>query len=366
MSPKWTPSAKYFVLALILGAVLVLIRYARSLVGPLVISALLAFVLNPLVEKLAAYRRLRRESAVLIVYLLFLAILIAIPLVLTPLVIRQFLNLSIDLLAIEQQINTFLSQRITIGGMSFSPPALVPQDLNVYLQEFILQTSTGALNRLGELSFNLAWLLVIMVTTYYLLKDSARLSKWVIGLAPQAYRDDARKFLSELNRIWSAYLRGQLILMLAIAVSTSIVMSAIGLRGAFGIGILAGLLDIIPSLGPLIAGVIAGLVALIFGSSYLNISNSLFAILVIVIFLVIQQIENIWLRPKIMGQTLRLHPGLVFVGVIGALVLSGILGALVIIPLMATIDLLGKYILAKLWDKPPWQEETTITEVTME
>jgi predicted PurR-regulated permease PerM len=250
--------------------------------------------------------------------------------------------------------------------MSFSPPALVPQDLNVYLQEFILQTSTGALNRLGELSFNLAWLLVIMVTTYYLLKDSARLSKWVIGLAPQAYRDDARKFLSELNRIWSAYLRGQLILMLAIAVSTSIVMSAIGLRGAFGIGILAGLLDIIPSLGPLIAGVIAGLVALIFGSSYLNISNSLFAILVIVIFLVIQQIENIWLRPKIMGQTLRLHPGLVFVGVIGALVLSGILGALVIIPLMATIDLLGKYILAKLWDKPPWQEETTITEVTME
>jgi predicted PurR-regulated permease PerM len=365
MSPQWSLSTKYIVLAFILGAILAIITYARPLIGPLVISALLAFVLNPLVDRLAAYRRLRRDSAVLIVYLLFLALLIAIPSVVTPLVIRQFLNLSIDLLAMEQQMNTFLSQTITIGGMSFSPPALIPQDLNEYLQEFILQASTGAFTRLGELTFNLAWLLVIMVTTYYLLKDSARLSRWVIGLAPKGYHDDARKFLSKLNRIWSAYLRGQLILMLAISVSTSVAMSAIGLRGALGVGILAGLLDIIPSLGPLIAGVIAALVALIFGSSYLNISNLIFAIIVIIIFLVIQQIENIWLRPQIMGQTLRLHPGLVFVGVIGALALSGILGALVIIPLMATIDVLGKYIHAKLRDAPPWKEEIVqITEDT--
>lgn len=357
MSPQWSLSTKYIVLAIIFGAILAIITFARPIIGPLVISALLAFVLNPLVDRLAAYRRLRRDSAVLIVYLLFLALLIAIPSVVTPLVIRQFLNLSIDLLAMEQQINTFLSQRITIGGMSFSPPALIPQDLNEYLQEFILRASTGAFNRLSELTFNLAWLLVIMVMTYYLLKDGARLSKWVIRLAPQAYHNDVREFLKKLNRIWSAYLRGQLVLMLAVAVSTSVAMSAVGLRGAVGIGILAGLLDIIPSLGPLIAGVIAGLVALIFGSSYLNISNVIFAIIVLVIFLVIQQIENIWLRPQIMGQTLRLHPGLVFIGVIGALVLSGILGALVIIPLMATIDVLGKYILARLRDELPWQEE---------
>ena len=153
------------------------------------------------------------------------------------------------------------------------------------------------------------------------------------------------------------FLRGQFILALLIAIMTSVSMAAVGLRGAIGVGILAGILDIIPSVGPFVGGVIAVLVALIFGSSYLNISNIIFAILVFVIFMVIQQIENIWLRPQIMGQTLRLHPALIFVGVIGALVLSGVLGALVIIPIMASVGVLGRYINAKLLDKQPWDGE---------
>jgi predicted PurR-regulated permease PerM len=65
---------------------------------------------------------------------------------------------------------------------------------------FVIQASTGAFDRLGELTSNLAWLLVILVATFYLLKDSARLLNWLVELAPQAYQDDARKYLSELTR----------------------------------------------------------------------------------------------------------------------------------------------------------------------
>jgi predicted PurR-regulated permease PerM len=357
MSPHWNSTTKYTVLALILVSLVAALYFIRPLIGPLVISALLAFVLTPLVDRLALRRKMKRDIAVLVVYLLFLVPLIAIPSVIAPIAIRQVMNLSFDLIEIEKQIETFLSQTIVIGGLTFSMPAIIPQDFNQFLQDFVLQASTGAFDRLGELTSNLAWLLVILVATFYLLKDSARLLDWLVGLAPQAYQGDARKYLSELNTIWGAFLRGQLILVLLITVSTSISMAAVGLRGAIGVGILAGVLDIIPSLGPLVAGVIAGLVALIFGSSYLNISNVFFAILVVAIFLVIQQIENIWWRPQIMGQTLRIHPGLVFVGVIGALALSGILGALVIIPLMASLGTLGRYIQAKLRDEPPWQED---------
>lgn len=356
-SPHWQTTTKYVVLALVFAAIIATVYFARPLIGPLIVSALLAFVLTPLVERLAAHRRLPRNTAVLIVYLLFPALLIAVPSVVTPLVIRQFLRLSIDLLEIEQQIETFLGEPFTVGGFSFSLPSILPQNSDQFLQDFIFQASSGAFNRLGEATSNLAWFIVILVATFYFLKDGARLANWMVGLAPQEYQGDARRFLRELNRIWGAFLRGQLTLMLVIAVATSVTMSAVGLRGAVGIGILAGILDIIPSLGPLVAGVIAALAALIFGSSYLNISNYIFAAIVGVIFLVIQQVENIWLRPQIMGQTLRLHPGLVFVGVIGALALSGILGALIIIPLMASISVLGRYIQAKLRDEPPWQEE---------
>jgi predicted PurR-regulated permease PerM len=357
MSPNWQTSTKYIVIALVIVAVIATVSFARALIGPLVISALLAFVLNPLVEKLAAYRRVSRDAAVLIVYLLFIALLIAIPSSVLPFVIPQLLNLSFDLIEIENQIESFFSQTLYIGGFSFSLPALIPQDLNQVLQDFVFQITTGAFNRLGEFTSNLAWLLVILVAIFYFLKDSTRLSTWFVNLAPPAYHDDMRKFLSQLNRIWGAYLRGQLILMLVIAITTSVAMSAVGLRGAIAIGILAGILDLIPSLGPLVAGVVAALAALIFGSSYLTVSNVIFAAIVVVIFLVIQQIENIWLRPQIMGQTLRLHPGLIFIGVIGALAISGILGALVIIPLMATIGVIWKYVQAKLSDEPPWQEE---------
>ncbi len=357
MSPHWNSTTKYTVLALILVSLVAALYFIRPLIGPLVISALLAFVLTPLVDRLASRAKMKRDIAVLVVYLLFLVPLIAIPSVIAPIAIRQVMNLSFDLIEIEKQVEEFLSQTVSIGGMTFSMPAIIPQDFNQFLQDFVLQASTGAFDRLGELTSNLAWLLVILVATFYFLKDSARLLDWLVGLVPQAYQDDARKYLSELNKIWGAFLRGQLILVLLITVSTAITMSAVGLRGAIGVGILAGILDIIPSLGPMVAGIIAGLVALIFGSSFLNISNALFAVIVVAIFLVIQQVENIWWRPQIMGQTLRIHPGLVFVGVIGALALSGIVGALVIIPLMASIGVLGRYIQAKLRDEPPWQDD---------
>jgi predicted PurR-regulated permease PerM len=357
MSPRWNLSTKYIVFALMFVAIVATIYFVRPLIGPLIISAILAFVLTPLVERLASYRRLRRDVAVVIVYIIFLVLVIAIPSSVLPFVVPQLLNLSFDLLEIEQQIEVFLSRTITLGGFSFSLPALIPEDLNQFLQDFIIQASSGAFNRIGEITSNLAWLLVILVATFYFLKDSARLSNWFIELLPQEYHEDARMFLAQMNRIWGAFLRGQLILVLLITITTSVTMSAVGLRGAIAFGILAGVLDLIPSLGPTVAGVIAGLVALIFGSSYLNISNAFFAAIVVMIFIVIQQIENIWWRPQIMGQTLRLHPGLVFVGVIGALTISGILGALVIIPLMATIGVLGKYIKAKLRDEPPWQDD---------
>jgi predicted PurR-regulated permease PerM len=358
MSPKWSPSTKYIVLALVLAAVIATVQFARPLVGPLVISGLLAFVLAPLVDKLAAHRRIQRNTAVVIVYLFFLALLIAIPSIIAPLAVNQVLSLSLDLLTIEVQIEEFLSEPILIGNMAFNLPVQWTQNINQLLQNFIGQASTGALDLIGAVSSNLAWFLVILVATFYFLKDSAKLQNWFVELAPPEYHNDARKYLQELNRIWSAYLRGQLTLMLLIAVTTSIGMAAVGLRGAVGFGILAGVLDLIPSVGPLVAGIIAGLVALIFGSSYLDISNILYSVIVVAIFFFIQQVENIWWRPQIMGHHLRLHPGVVFVGVIGALALSGVLSALVIIPLMASISVLLGYIKAKLRGEDPWADES--------
>jgi len=354
MSPDWSKTTKYIILAIVLAAAIWGINYIRPMIGPLIISALLAYVLNPLVEWVSRHTNLRRNTGVLMVYLLFLTLLIAIPSSITPVIIRQVLRLSVDLLAVERQVEAFVSQPLLIGNLTISPLSQLTQNIDQLLQDFIRQVSSGAFNLLGNVTSNLVWVLVILVATYYFLKDSSKLVDWSIGLFSQDYQQDVEQLFHEMNLVWSAFLRGQLILALVIGVLTSIMMTAIGLRGAVGVGILAGVLDVIPSLGPLVAGVIAFLVALIFGSTYLPISNVLFAVLVLVIFLTIQQIENIWLRPQIMGQTLRLHPALIFIGVVGALALTGVLGALVIIPIMATLGIIGKYLRAKLLDEMPW------------
>ncbi len=354
-SPPWSRLTKYVVLALSFAALLALMRFAAPLFGPLAIAALLAFILAPLTERLAAHRRISRDSAALIVYLIFLVLLIALPSLVVPALIRQVLNLSIDLLAAERAIEEFARQPVSLGVAELTPAIPLTRAIEDALQGFINRVSSGAFNLLGEVSSNLAWLLVVLVTTYYFLKDGGKLLDWLVGWLPQSHHGDARAFIAEMNRIWGVFLRGQIILALIIAAMTSLAMAAVGLRGAVGIGMLAGALDVIPSVGPMVGGFVAVMVALIFGSSYLEISAPVFGLTVGFIFLVIQQIENIWLRPRIMGQNLRMHPALIFVGVIGALALSGVLAALVVIPLMATAGELGRYIYFKIaqTENPP-------------
>jgi predicted PurR-regulated permease PerM len=106
--------------------------------------------------------------------------------------------------------------------------------------------------------------------------------------------------------------------------------------------------------GPFVVMVIGAIVAYVAGSSYLPISNLWFAVLVAVIFSAINVVENIWLRPRIMGASVRLHPAIVFVAVIGSLTLAGILTALFIVPLIGSALVLGRYLYCKILDVNPW------------
>jgi predicted PurR-regulated permease PerM len=196
--------------------------------------------------------------------------------------------------------------------------------------------------------------LVILVTIYYLLLDWQGLRDWLIGLAPDAEQADVYRLLQEINQAWRAYLRGTLTLMFIMAIFFMIVGLAIGLPGAVALGLLTGLLSIIPELGPFIAGIIAALVALFEGSNFLLMSNFWFAVLVGAIYLVVMQVKALWLRPLIMGRFLHLNTGLVFIAIIGAALISGVLAALIILPALVTVGQVGHYIRAKLLGLPPW------------
>jgi predicted PurR-regulated permease PerM len=349
----WSRTTRYLVLIIVLTGLTWLLFAVRALIGPLVIAALLAYVLNPAVTLITSRTKLSHNLSASLVYLLFLAILVAVLVIFVPVVIQQAKSLSLELQGIKVQLEDALTGPVTFLGFDLSLDQLLAE-----LQEISspLLKPERVLRVLKATTTNLAWILVILVTTYYLLRDWERLREWLIRLAPEAYQPDVRRLHKDIQGVWQAYLRGQLLLMLVVGVLTGLGSAAVGLPGAVALGLLAGALDLIPSLGPTVAMMMAAIVAWFEGSAYLPLSNAWFTVVVAVLYTLVQLVENIWLQPRIMGRSLRLHPGLVFVAVVGALALGGTLVALIIAPLLGSAGVVGRYVRCRMLGIEPWLE----------
>jgi predicted PurR-regulated permease PerM len=153
--------------------------------------------------------------------------------------------------------------------------------------------------------------------------------------------------LGSIGRLWIAYLRGQLVLMLVVGVITWLGLVALGVRGALYMGAAAGVLEIVPNLGPVISTVLAAVVALRYGSTYLPISPALMAGLVILFYVVLQQLENILIVPRVMGDALKLPALVVLAGIAVGAALGGVPGAVLATPLIATARELWRHYRAK-------------------
>jgi predicted PurR-regulated permease PerM len=186
--------------------------------------------------------------------------------------------------------------------------------------------------------------MIIFVTCFFLLKDWEKFRDWVYQLFPARLRDEVVSIHEEIKVVWQSYLRGQLLMMLLIGSLSAIGGLAVGLWGALPIGILAGGLALIPNLGPAIATATAGVVALTQGSSYIDISNFWFAVLVCGIYLGIQFLEGIWFQPRIMSRRMNLHPGVIIITVVSTLSLLGALAGLIVIPVLGSLVVVLKYL----------------------
>lgn len=336
---------RYFLLALMLIALALIVFLARDLIGPLVIASLIAYILKPLVTLFETRLRMSCNAASILVYVLFLVALLVSIVILAPVLVRQVQHLTQAIQDFMPRLEAALSKPIWIMGVPLRLDG-VYADLRatssqLFLPDRVFKVITVA-------TTNIAWLLVIFVTAYYLLRDWEKLLNWLVSLAPRAYHVDLLHMHEEMKLIWSGYLRGQLLLMLAIGLISTVCSLAVGLPDAILIGLIAGGLDFIPTLGPAVATAIAALIALTRGSLLLTISPAWFVVLVVIIFQLIQLAESIWIQPRILGRRLHMHRGLVFVAVIGALTLGSILLALIIVPVIASLGVIGRYLHRKM------------------
>jgi predicted PurR-regulated permease PerM len=139
----------------------------------------------------------------------------------------------------------------------------------------------------GAVFSQVATILFIFLASIYISLDAHTYRGTLLQALPAAYKSEISTLLARTERTWEAFFQGELILMLMIGLITTIGMTALGMPGALYLGIIAGLLEIIPTIGPIIAAVPAAIVALVQGSAYLTISNLAFAGLVILFYILV-------------------------------------------------------------------------------
>ena len=362
VSPRWGASAKLLVgLTGIALAGLIVVRFS-SLLQLLVIAAIVAFLLVPVVRLIHQRARLSWRLSTHAVFLILILLLI-VGFTATGLALaQQVQSLVLTVQSILQDLPSLLESlsqsKIALGPIQidlaqFDLASLVDQAV-VYVRPFLGGASGIVTALAGGAIEILARVVFVIAAAYFLTLDQPVFTKAWKRPALPGFQYDWDRLRVALDRIWAAFLLGQIVLGLVIAVVVTLGLSLLGVRNAVVLGLVAGILEFIPILGPFIAGAIAVLVAFFQGSNWWGLTPFAFALIVVAFFIVIQQLENNLLVPRIMGRALKLHPVVILVAAVIGATLAGVLGILLSAPTVATFILLGRYVYRKVFDLPPW------------
>ena len=322
----WSSAKKVLAIVIVLSGIVLLAVVFMPILSAVISAALLAYFLNPVIRLLIRRTRLSRPWAVGIVYAFFILVLFAIPSALGTVVVRQYYRFEAEFLIALTALEHWISQPIELLGYLFYPHILL-EKLTQFAGDALSTLPGGSLNLLSGVTTNMLWLLVAFLSLFYFLKDGPKIKPWLVRLTPVTYQYDIQRLLDELDEVWGALLRVQLLLF----------------------AILAFLM---------IGG--TSLVVLLFTTGLLAFSPIVFVLLLIVVYTAAQQVDNLWLRPQLLGRQMQMHPGLVFIGLIAGMMVGGLLGALLSMPLMSTAKVVGKYIYCQLLDLPPWPPDEKV------
>lgn len=351
-SPEWQPGTRLVVGALLLLSVLALLYLARQLFVPVVLGMLLAYMLQPLVLRLQRRLGMQRGVAVTLVLVLVVLLMTGATTGIGIAAAQRLEGFGEFLGSVSQGLPEFveglMDLRFSIGPWTID---LASANLNPFIDS-ISSALTPLLSQTGSLVSGLAGAtasavgttLLVLVIGFYLLLYFERLPGAVMGLVPNPYRTDAQRLMGDAGAIWQAFLRGQLILGLAVGSATGVIMAILGVRFALGLGLLAGVLEFVPIFGPWITGIISVLVAVFQGFNHWGLTPVGFGLVVLAASLLIQQIENNVLYPRVIGQSLDLNPLVVLLSLLAAGSVAGIVGLLLAAPTVATLRLVYGYL----------------------
>ena len=381
---RWSDPTRY-IMGVVLFLVGLLVLYIGRSAIPLVLSAaLLALLVDPIIRFLVGRLRMNKNLAVVVTYLFVVAMLLVVPLLLIqpmvdavnfalridPNLLVQRLSQVVQSFSTELQAHKWLAAVLNpaldslLTALNYS--ASTAQTTVPAMQMSVADLSSRLGNALGTVAgflgptfSGLASVLFTLLMALQMTLTAGEFKNWFSDLIPPGHGPELSLLFRNIHKTWTGFLRGQLHLMLIIGLVTWLGGFILGLPQAFFLGVIAGFMELIPNVGPVLAAVPAVLIALLFGSTHLAVSHLIFALVVIGFYTLVQMLENQFLVPKIMGDAVDLPPLIVLIGVIAGAGAFGIMGALLATPIIATGKLIFRYIYGKIM-------ENTIVEPPVE
>lgn len=316
---------KWFFLLLFL----IFVYHVREVFPPFIVGGIIAYLLNPLVAWLCRkVNWMKPPIAVGVIYFGTLFTIIGLLVVFGPQLASEFKDIFDQR---EEMIGSVLNQISTQTPLNFNVPK-VTSDVMASLEN--AGRPAEIMHFGGLISKSLLAILVCMVSSIYLITDSARVGKFFLRFVPEERRSAVVDLSSRMNVMLSKYVSGQLILIVIMSTASYLILTFFGIKFALLIGIFCGVMEIIPVLGPLLGiglATIVGCTQLHFDITALGIPAALF---------LARQVEDYIVVPKVIGHAVELHPLAVIFAVLVGEHMAGALGMLIAIPVAASVKLI--------------------------
>jgi predicted PurR-regulated permease PerM len=363
-SPKWSTTTKLIVSLLTIVIIAALVWQFQKFIGPILFAFLLSYLLHPLAGFISKKVKFSWRAATTILYLFIFLVIIGLLAWGGFSLVQPLQSLITFLQTMLSDVPGFLSsltsQPLTIGSMTIDLSKFHNPDLWTQLQSALSPALAKMATLLGEIAAGAASIVTMTIFTilisYFISVESTGVRSELISLQIPNYQDDIERFSKYLSRIWSSYLRGQIIIFSMTVVFYTILLSILGVNYAFGLALMAGFARFIPYVGPFITWTTYGMVCLFQGSTIFNLMPFPYALIVIGCALVTDIILDNFVSPRIMSNALGVHPALVLVSVLVAANLLGVVGVLIAAPAVASLQLIFTYVFRKLTDQDPWKD----------
>jgi predicted PurR-regulated permease PerM len=331
---RFRPRAVLVIVGVVLAtaAIIELLLLARGVVVWILIAAFLATALNPAVEWVLARGIVaRRGLAVGIVFITTLLLIVAIGATIVPSIVNEINDFA---KAVPGYVEDITKGRGRLGFLErdYQIVEKIREAINKSGVSGILGLSDAAISVTRSIVSIVVATITIAFLTFFMLLEGPTWVERFFSLLPEERQPRARKIGRDIYRTVGGYVAGNLAISVIAGVSTSVVLLALGVPYAFALGVVVGLLDLVPLAGATIAAVIVGTVAML--------DSTTAGIVVIAFFIVYQQLENHVIQPLVYGRTVKLSPLAVLVAVLIGAELAGVIGALGAIPIAGAIQVI--------------------------